>query len=162
MVPRRSRVARARAKRTPASVDDGVITPDWLSQALGEALDAETLVVEEAVSNRFPVLGGIPRTKPGTYFFCRGGGLGWGMPAACGVALAQDGPVLCVVGDMGTSCAFSAMPPPDAGVACGKLLPVRNFPTRLARPPGLSSHNTRAASASKAGQVIPLRMRDDA
>jgi benzoylformate decarboxylase len=37
---------------------------------------------------------------PGRYFFNRGGGLGWGMPAAVGVSLAHDGaPVLCVVGD---------------------------------------------------------------
>src|SRR5206468_390818 len=38
--------------------------------------------------------------RPGSYFFCRGGGLGWGMPAACGISLARGGdPVLCVVGD---------------------------------------------------------------
>jgi benzoylformate decarboxylase len=34
------------------------------------------------------------------YFFNRGGGLGWGMPAGLGVSLALDrAPVLCVVGD---------------------------------------------------------------
>ena len=38
--------------------------------------------------------------SPGRYFFCKGGGLGWGMPAALGVSLGHDGePVLCVVGD---------------------------------------------------------------
>ena len=34
------------------------------------------------------------------YFHNRGGGLGWGMPAAVGVSLAHDhAPVLCLVGD---------------------------------------------------------------
>ena len=30
--------------------------------------------------------------SPGRYFFCTGGGLGWGMPAACGVSLATARP----------------------------------------------------------------------
>jgi benzoylformate decarboxylase len=39
-------------------------------------------------------------STPGSYFFCRGGGLGWGVPAALGVKLARpDQPVLCIVGD---------------------------------------------------------------
>ncbi|HLJ08483.1 MAG TPA: thiamine pyrophosphate-dependent enzyme [Acidimicrobiia bacterium] len=39
-------------------------------------------------------------STPGSYFFCRGGGLGWGVPAALGVQLARpDQAVLCIVGD---------------------------------------------------------------
>jgi benzoylformate decarboxylase len=58
--------------------------------------------------------------KPGRYFFARGGGLGWGMPAAVGVSLAYDrSPVLCVVGD------GSAMYSPQAlWTAAAQRLPV--------------------------------------
>jgi benzoylformate decarboxylase len=54
------------------------------------------------------------------YFFCKGGGLGWGMPAACGVSLARDrAPVLCAVGD------GSAMYSPQAlWTAAREQLPV--------------------------------------
>ena len=59
-------------------------------------------------------------TEPGRYFFCTGGGLGWGMPAACGVSLGHGGaPVLCVVGD------GSAMYSPQAlWTAAAEQLPV--------------------------------------
>ena len=37
---------------------------------------------------------------PGRYLCCRGGGLGWAMPAAVGAALGAGGaPAVCVVGD---------------------------------------------------------------
>jgi benzoylformate decarboxylase len=57
---------------------------------------------------------------PGRYFFCRGGGLGWGMPAALGVSLGHGHePVLCVVGD------GSAMYSPQAlWTAAHEQLPV--------------------------------------
>ena len=43
---------------------------------------------------------GYLRAEPDEYYFCRGGGLGWGMPTALGVSLARDrSPVLCIVGD---------------------------------------------------------------
>jgi benzoylformate decarboxylase len=64
-----------------------------LLRALPDGID----VVDEAITTGAYVRG---FHKKGRYFFCRGGGLGWGMPAALGVSLAADrGPVLCVVGD---------------------------------------------------------------
>ena len=40
-------------------------------------------------------------TRPGGYFFARGGVLGCNMPAAVGAALVHDGPVVSLVGDGG-------------------------------------------------------------
>jgi benzoylformate decarboxylase len=59
-----------------------------------------SLVVDEAITTGVYVRGFHHEPVPGRYFFCPGGGLGWGMPAACGVSLGHDRePVLCAVGD---------------------------------------------------------------
>ena len=70
------------------------------AHALVAALPADTPVVDEAITTGAFVRSFHRPTKPGRYFFTRGGGLGWGMPAAVGVSLAYDrAPVLCAVGD---------------------------------------------------------------
>ena len=72
------------------------------------------------ITTGFYVRGFHHWTEPGHYYFCKGGGLGWGMPAALGVSLARDRePVLCVVGD------GSAMYSPQAlWTAAHEQLPV--------------------------------------
>jgi benzoylformate decarboxylase len=87
--------------------------------ALLRALPAHTPIVDEAITTGSYVRGYL-RAGPGEYFFCRGGGLGWGMPAALGVSLGRDrAPVLCVVGD------GSAMYSPQAlWTAAAQQLPV--------------------------------------
>ncbi len=74
--------------------------PMAAAHALVRALPAGTPVVDEAITTGGYVRGFHHRAVQDGYFFCRGGGLGWGMPAACGVSLARDRtPVLCAVGD---------------------------------------------------------------
>jgi benzoylformate decarboxylase len=74
--------------------------PMAAGHALVRALPSNTTVVDEAITTGFYVRGFHHWTEPGHYFFCKGGGLGWGMPAALGVSLGHDRePVLCVVGD---------------------------------------------------------------
>jgi len=87
--------------------------------ALLRAMPSDTPVVDEAITTGSYVRGYL-RAEPGQYFFCRGGGLGWGMPAALGVSLARDrSPVLCIVGD------GSAMYSPQAlWTAAAQQLPV--------------------------------------
>jgi benzoylformate decarboxylase len=68
--------------------------------ALARALPAHGVIVDEAVTSGIYVRGFQRTAEPGSYYFCRGGGLGWGMPAALGVQLARpDRPVLCAIGD---------------------------------------------------------------
>lgn len=87
--------------------------------ALLRAMPARTPVVDEAITTGSYVRGYL-RAEPDEYYFCRGGGLGWGMPAALGVSLARDrAPVLCIVGD------GSAMYSPQAlWTAAAQDLPV--------------------------------------
>jgi benzoylformate decarboxylase len=94
--------------------------PMAAAHALVRALPPDTFVVDEAITTGVYVRGFHHWAEPGRYFFCTGGGLGWGMPAACGVSLAHAGaPVLCVVGD------GSAMYSPQAlWTAASEGLPV--------------------------------------
>jgi benzoylformate decarboxylase len=68
--------------------------------ALLAALPDDGVVVDEAITTGFYVRMLFRTSAPGSYYFCRGGGLGWGLPAALGVKLARpDRPVLCIIGD---------------------------------------------------------------
>lgn len=79
---------------------DAPMHPMAAAHALLRALPPDSTVVDEAITTGVYVRGFHHADKPGRYFFCKGGGLGWGMPAACGVSLARGRePVLCVVGD---------------------------------------------------------------
>ena len=74
--------------------------PMAAAHALVRAVPPGTAVVDEAITTGVYVRGFHHRAVEDGYFFCKGGGLGWGMPAACGVSLARDrSPVLCAVGD---------------------------------------------------------------
>jgi len=64
------------------------------------ALDSEAVVVDESITSTLGVRSTLKLSEPGTYFFTRGGGLGFGLPAAIGVKLAKpDRPVVAIVGD---------------------------------------------------------------
>src|SRR5205085_8543841 len=96
----RERIGRARGAPAPMPPADGPLSAEWLAERLGDALAPETLLVEEAVSNRHVVLNGIPRTLPTTLFSSGGSGLGYGLGAALGLALTAPGrEVVAVVGD---------------------------------------------------------------
>ncbi|MEY2402026.1 MAG: benzoylformate decarboxylase [Ilumatobacteraceae bacterium] len=100
--------------------DTSPIDPMAAAHALVRAVPAGSLIVDEAITTGVYVRGFHHEPVPGRYFFNRGGGLGWGMPAAVGVSLAHEGaPVLCVVGD------GSAMYSPQAlWTAARERLPV--------------------------------------
>jgi benzoylformate decarboxylase len=97
------------------------IQPMAAAHAILRAMPEGCAVVDEAITTGVYVRGFHHWTDPGRYFFCKGGGLGWGMPAALGVSLAYDRqvPVLCAVGD------GSAMYSPQAlWTAAHERLPV--------------------------------------
>ena len=72
--------------------------------AILRASPPDVFLVDEAVSAGVYARGFHRPSRPGRYFFSRGGGLGWGMPAAVGISLGTGGErVLCLVGD-GSAC----------------------------------------------------------
>ncbi|MCM2477322.1 thiamine pyrophosphate-binding protein [Rhizobium sp. CG5] len=89
-----------RIRREIAS--DGILplSADAATLAVLENLSPETIIVNESAAT-FGKVQELMKTAPGLYFFARGGVLGCAMPAAVGMALAGDGPVICFTGDGG-------------------------------------------------------------
>jgi acetolactate synthase-1/2/3 large subunit len=86
-----------RRKRLAPLIDKPRMTKDWLNHCLNEALPDDAIVVNEYWVDReiFDA-----RTAGSFYMHSPAAGLGWGMPAAIGAALAAPGrPVVCTLGD---------------------------------------------------------------
>jgi benzoylformate decarboxylase len=67
---------------------------------LGQALPANAIIADEAVTSRPAMMQAINFDRPGSFYGIQGGALGWAMPGALGVKLANpDRPVVAVVGD---------------------------------------------------------------
>jgi benzoylformate decarboxylase len=67
---------------------------------LAGMLPADAIVVLEAPSATLAVRNRLRISRPGSYYFCAAGGLGYGLAAGIGVQLAQpDRPVVCVLGE---------------------------------------------------------------
>jgi benzoylformate decarboxylase len=85
--------ARALAEQTP-------VAPLALLNAIGETLPHDAVVIDETISSGAGIRSLIRSDDPQSFFGLRGGGIGWGLPAALGVKLAlPDRPVLALVGD---------------------------------------------------------------
>jgi len=85
--------ARALAKTTP-------VQPLALLGAIGDMLPKDAVVIEEALSSAPGIRQLIRSDDPQSYFGLRGGGIGWGLPAAIGIKLAlPHRPVVALIGD---------------------------------------------------------------
>jgi benzoylformate decarboxylase len=101
-----ARPACAPRPRPPARAPNALAQPSTLMsvayvlQTLAELRKPDDIVVEEAPSARPVMQAYLPMTRSGTYYAMDSGGLGFGMPAAVGVALAKpDARVIGLIGD---------------------------------------------------------------
>ncbi|MEU4372990.1 MULTISPECIES: benzoylformate decarboxylase [Pseudonocardia] len=86
------------------------LTEAFLLQTLADERPESAIVVEEAPSTRAVMQERLPFTGPETFFTCASGGLGHGMPAAVGVALARPGQrVIALLGDGSSMYAVQAL-----------------------------------------------------
>jgi benzoylformate decarboxylase len=84
----------------PPPQDGDPLNPGDVHGALGELLPEDAIVVLESPSSTLALRNRLRLSRPGSYFFGGGGGLGFGLPSAIGVQLAQpDRPVVCVLGE---------------------------------------------------------------
>jgi benzoylformate decarboxylase len=76
------------------------VSPSTAVRTLAEVFPRDGIVVLESPSATLALRNQLRLSAPGSYYFSSGGGLGFGMPAAIGVALAQPSrPVVCVIGE---------------------------------------------------------------
>jgi benzoylformate decarboxylase len=85
--------ARAMAGKTP-------VQPLALLEAIGAMLPKNAVVIEEILSSAPGARSLINSDDEQSFFALRGGGIGWGLPAAIGAKLAlPDRPVVALIGD---------------------------------------------------------------
>jgi benzoylformate decarboxylase len=85
--------ARALAKTVP-------VQPLALLGAIGDMLPQDTVVIEEVLSSAPGIRSLIRSDDAQSFYGLRGGGIGWGLPAAIGVKLAlPHRPVVALIGD---------------------------------------------------------------
>jgi benzoylformate decarboxylase len=92
---RGSVAGRIAERRTAQPVD-----PDWLTLQIAEALPREAVLVNEGLTAARHLTDLAPYRDRFGYHALASGGIGWGLPAAVGIALAQaPRPVCCYSGD---------------------------------------------------------------
>jgi len=92
---REALVAKARA-----AAEDVPVQPLALLQAIGATLPKDAAVVDETISSGVGIRSLMRSDDPQSFFGLRGGGIGWGLPAAIGVKLAlPERPVVGLIGD---------------------------------------------------------------
>jgi benzoylformate decarboxylase len=85
--------ARAMAGKTP-------VQPLALLEAIGAMLPKDAVVIEEVLSSAHGIRMLINSNDEQSFFGLRGGGIGWGLPAAIGAKIAlPDRPVVALIGD---------------------------------------------------------------
>ena len=76
------------------------LSVDYVMYTLAGLLPPEAVIVDEAISSGARLKRYISVKRPGGYYIGSSGGLGFAMPAAVGVQLADPArPVVCVIGD---------------------------------------------------------------
>src|SRR5436305_10763125 len=85
------------------------ISPSTAVAALGEVFPENGIIVLESPSATLALRNQLRLSTPGSYYFGAGGGLGFGLPPAVGVQLAQpDRRVVCVIGEGSAQYAIQA------------------------------------------------------
>jgi benzoylformate decarboxylase len=92
-----------------AGPEQDPITGTAAMNALAATLPEDAIIVLEAPSATLALRNQLRISRPGSYYFGAGGGLGFGLAAAVGVQLAEpDRPVVCVVGEGSVQYAVTA------------------------------------------------------
>ena len=87
-------------RQKPPRLDEGAFTDAHLFEQLAALRSEDSIVVEEAPGSRSAMHAYLPITRRDGFYTCASGGLGHGLPAAIGIALARpDEKVIALLGD---------------------------------------------------------------
>jgi benzoylformate decarboxylase len=78
-----------RTHKLPPTAVDGAITSDLVYSTVSIRKPEDAIIVEEAPSTRAVLRDWLPTSQPRSFFSMSSGVLGYGLPAACGVCLAE-------------------------------------------------------------------------
>jgi benzoylformate decarboxylase len=93
----------------PDPEESDPITASAAAQALADVWPDDGIAVVEAPSATLALRNRLKLSRPGSWYFGAGGGLGFGLSAAVGVQMAQpDRPVVCVIGEGSVQYALQA------------------------------------------------------
>jgi len=94
----------------PAPEATELLSVDYVAHTLAGLLPPDAVVVDESISSHAKLLRHVRVKRPGGYYIAASGGLGFAMPAAVGVKLAQpERPVVCTIGDGSSMYAIQAL-----------------------------------------------------
>jgi benzoylformate decarboxylase len=107
--------------------DSEPASPSAVFAALAEVFPEDGIVVLESPSSTLALRNRLRISRPGSYYFGAGGGLGFGLAAAVGVQLAEpERPVVCVIGEGSLQYAVTALWSAVAQKAPITILVLRN------------------------------------
>jgi benzoylformate decarboxylase len=99
-----------RPARVPTPSPGERLPVAWVLQTLADVRPRDSIIVEEAPSARPVIHQHLPIFESETFYTMCSGGLGWGLPAAAGVALGKPGArVIALIGDGSAMYAIQAL-----------------------------------------------------
>ena len=88
-------VAKLKADEGGATID-----PSWMVMKVIETMPKDTIIVDEGIISTRALNALLPYRDPASLFGMASGGIGWGVPAACGIQAAfPERPVVAIIGD---------------------------------------------------------------
>ena len=94
----------------PAPPPPEPLSDAYVLSRLAALRTPDSIIVEEAPSARGPMHDHLPILTPDTFYTCASGGLGYGLPAAIGIALGRPGAkVIALIGDGSAMYAIQAL-----------------------------------------------------
>jgi benzoylformate decarboxylase len=108
-VPESDRPAPEPLGEPQAPPESDPLSPSTVHAALGDLLPDDGIIVLESPSSTMALRNQLRLSRPGSYYFGAGGGLGFGLAASVGVQLAEPNrPVVCVMGEGSVQYAVTA------------------------------------------------------
>jgi benzoylformate decarboxylase len=95
---------------TPRDIGPSPLSPETVLDVLGATAPSDAIYLNESTSTTKMMWQRLPMQEPGSYYFSAAGGLGFVMPAALGVQLAEPSRrVIAVIGDGSANYSITAL-----------------------------------------------------
>jgi benzoylformate decarboxylase len=97
-------------RRAPGEIGPGPLSPEVVLDVIAATAPANAIFVNESTSTTDLLWRRLPMQEPGSYYFGAAGGLGFAMPAALGIQLAEPSRrVIAIVGDGSANYSITAL-----------------------------------------------------